>query len=52
MVARGSFFVFLVAHVIMVQDDESFGEYIVEKCLFCWYVPSFDMNIDMPLLKS
>jgi hypothetical protein len=43
--------VFLVAHVIMVQDDESFGEYIVEKSLFCQYVPynpSFDINADMP----
>jgi hypothetical protein len=53
-VMRGSLFVFLVAHVIMVQDDDSFGEYIVEKCLFYWYVPynpSFDINADMPFAQ-
>ncbi len=44
----------LVAHVLMVQDDESFGEYIVKKCFFCQYVPynpSFDINTDMPFIQ-
>ncbi len=44
----------LIAHVIMVQDNESFGEFFVEKCLFCRYVPynpSFDINVDMPFAQ-
>jgi hypothetical protein len=38
----------------MVQDDESFGEYIVKRCIFYRYVPynpSFDSKAHMPFAQ-